>query len=55
MRAGIIAAILLVVLIGGTVMGIASLVLLPLVGIVFAIVLVIWLLQRRSAGKPPIR
>lgn len=54
MRAGIIAAILFVVLVGGTAMGIASLLLLPLVGGVVLIALLIWTLQRRSRGKPPV-
>lgn len=45
----------LAILVGGTVLGIASLVLLPLVGGVVLVALLILFLQRRQAGKPPIR
>jgi hypothetical protein len=55
MRAGLIGAILLVVLVGGIAMGIAALLLLPLLGGVLLVVLLIWMLRRRSEGKPPIR
>jgi uncharacterized membrane-anchored protein len=53
MRTGLIVAVVLLILLGGTAMGIASLLLLPLVGGVFLIVLLVWALQRRAQRKPP--
>lgn len=55
MRAALIGGILLIFLVGGSIMGVASLLLLPLVGIVAALVLLIWFLRRRAEHKPPIR
>jgi predicted PurR-regulated permease PerM len=55
MRAGIIGLIAIAILVGGTLMGIASLLLVPLVAAVALIALAAWLLVRRVRGKPPIR
>jgi hypothetical protein len=55
MRTSLIALIALVVMLGGIFMGIAATLVLPLIGIVAAIALLLWLLQRRAANKPPIR
>jgi hypothetical protein len=55
MRTAVIAGAVLVILVGGTVLGIASLVLLPLVGVVALVVLLIWFARRRAEHKPPIR
>jgi hypothetical protein len=55
MRGALLGIVLLIILVGGTVMGIASLLLLPLVGAVLLVALLIWFVQRRAAGKPPIR
>ena len=53
MRAGLIGLIALIILIGGSILGIASLLLFPLVGIVALIAIVIWMAARRAEGKPP--
>jgi hypothetical protein len=49
------AFIIIGILIGGTVMGVASLLLLPLVGGVLLLALIVWFLQRRARGEPPLR
>ena len=53
MHALLIGLIGVVLLIGGSLMGIASLLLFPLVGIVALIAIVIWMVTRRAEGKPP--
>lgn len=55
MKAGLIVLIAVLVLLGGIVMGVASLFLFPIVGALAVIALLIWLLRRRAALKPPIR
>jgi hypothetical protein len=42
-----------VILIGGSIMGIASLLLFPLVGIIALIAIVVWMAVRRAEHKPP--
>jgi Na+-driven multidrug efflux pump len=54
MRTTLVAGIVLLVLVGGTIMGIASIFLLPLVGIIAAVVILLWFLRRRAEHKPPI-
>jgi hypothetical protein len=55
MRAALIGLIAVVLLIGGSIMGIASLLLFPLVAIVALIAVVVWMAARRVEGKPPMR
>jgi hypothetical protein len=55
MRSALFAGVALLILIGGSLMGVAALLLLPVAGIILAIALLIWMLQRRASGKPPIR
>ena len=55
MRAGLIGAIALVILIAGSILGVASLLLLPLVGIIALIAVLIWMAGRRAEGKPPMQ
>jgi hypothetical protein len=55
MRPALAGAIALIVLIVGTVFGVASLLLLPVVGAVALIALLIWFAQRRARDEPPIR
>ena len=54
MHAFLIGLIGVVVLIGGSLMGIASLLLFPLVGIIALIAIVVWMAVRRAEHKPPI-
>lgn len=55
MRTAVLAGIALLVLIVGSLMGVAALLLLPLVGIVAVIALLVWFARRRASGRPPIR
>jgi hypothetical protein len=55
MRSAIIGGVAVLVLLGGSIMGVAAMLLLPVVGIIAAIALLIWFLQRRASGRPPIR
>jgi hypothetical protein len=54
MRSGLIALAVIAILLGGIFMGVASLLILPLVGIVAAIALISWIIARRAQHKPPI-
>lgn len=53
MRLALIVLIVGVVLLGGTFMGIASMFLVPLIASIALLVLLIWLVQRRSSGRRP--
>jgi hypothetical protein len=55
MRITLAAAIVLVVVLGGTVMGIAAMFLVPLIASIAVLALLIWFVQRRTSNKPPIR
>lgn len=55
MRTALAIVIVLVVLLGGTVMGIAAMFLVPLIASIAVLALLIWFVQRRTSGKPPIR
>jgi Mn2+/Fe2+ NRAMP family transporter len=55
MRSTLVIVAVAVILLGGAAMGFASLLLLPLIGGIALIALIVWFLQRRSAGKPPLR
>jgi hypothetical protein len=54
MRPAVAAIIALLVLVVGTFMGVAALLVLPLAGAVVLVALLVWLLQRRAANKPPV-
>jgi hypothetical protein len=54
MRSALIAGVALLILIGGSFMGVAALLLLPIAGVVLLVALLIWVIQRRASGKPPI-
>lgn len=54
MNAGLIGLIAVVILLGGLFMGVASLFLFPIVGALAFVALLIWLLRRRAANKPPV-
>jgi hypothetical protein len=55
MRAILAAVIVAVVLLGGLVMGVAAMFLVPLLASIAVLALLIWFIQRRAANKPPIR
>lgn len=54
MNLGLIVLIAVVVLLGGIFMGVASVFLFPIVGALAFIALLVWLLRRRAANKPPV-
>jgi predicted ABC-type sugar transport system permease subunit len=54
MNAGLIGLVVVLVLLGGTLMGVAALFLVPIVGALVIVALLIWLLRRRAAHKPPV-
>jgi uncharacterized membrane-anchored protein len=53
MRTGLIAAVALIVLLGGTVMGIAAIFVLPIVGGIALLALILYALGRRADNRPP--
>ena len=55
MNTGLIILIAVLVLLGGTFFGIASVFLFPIVGAIAIVALLIWMLRRRAEHKPPIR
>lgn len=55
MRAALVITVVLVVLLGGTLMGIAAMFLVPLIASIAVLALLIWFVQRRASNKPPIR
>jgi hypothetical protein len=54
MRSALIIIAVLVVLLGGTFLGITALLLLPFAGGILLVAALIWVLQRRARGKRPI-
>lgn len=54
MRAGVITGLAALVLVGGLLMGVAGLLLLPLVAGIALVGLVIWMLGRKAEHRPPI-
>ncbi|MGH7447973.1 MAG: hypothetical protein ACRELT_10465 [Longimicrobiales bacterium] len=54
MNTALIVLVAVLVLLGGVLMGVAAIFLLPIVGALALIALVIWVLRRRAEHKPPI-
>ena len=54
MNAGLVLLVAVLVMLGGVLMGVAALFLVPIVGALAVIALLIWVLRRRAANKPPV-
>ena len=54
MRAAWIGLLALVVLIGGTFLGVTALLLVPLLGILALVAFLVWTARRRAGHRPPI-
>lgn len=54
MHAGLVLLVAVLVMLGGVFMGVAALFLVPIVGALAVIALLIWVLRRRAANKPPV-
>jgi len=54
MRAAWIGLLALVVLIGGTFLGVTALLLMPLIGILAVVAFLVWTARRRAEHRPPI-
>lgn len=55
MGAVLIALVVLLVIVGGSIMGVASLLIVPLVAFIVLVGLLIWFVSRRARNKPPLR
>lgn len=54
MNAGLILLVAVLVVLGGVFMGVAAVFLVPIVGALAVVALLIWVLRRRAANKPPV-
>lgn len=54
MNTGLILLVAVIVVLGGMFMGVAAVFLVPIVGALAVIGLLIWVLRRRAANKPPV-
>lgn len=53
MGAVLIALVVLIVIVGGSIMGVASVLLVPLIAFIVLVGLLIWFASRRARNKPP--
>lgn len=54
MNAGYLALLAVLIIVGGTIFGIASIFVLPIAGVIAAIAFAIWFIGREAQNKPPI-